>query len=229
MPIPAAALLSVTVRYSSAEASVIALDNVSVEFPQRTSTAIFGRSGSGKSTLVSVLALLRKPTAGEVTVGQAHASGLSGREAARLRSRQIGIVFQAFHLESSLTAAENVMLSWYFGSASEGYRAARKRAADLLEMLEIGHLAGRSPNQMSGGQRQRVAIARALFPGPALFIADEPTGNLDEDTANDVAATILSLPSALNTTVVVVTHDKTVAARADRRMGLSKGRVSEES
>ena len=136
-------------------------------------------------------------------------------------------MFQAFHLESALTAAENVMLPWFFGATSEARSRAERRAGDLLDLVGIGELATRGPNQMSGGQRQRVAIARALFPQPTLFLADEPTGNLDEDTANEVSRAILSLPSRLGTTVVVVTHDEVVARRADRRIGLVRGRVSQ--
>jgi ABC-type lipoprotein export system ATPase subunit len=200
---------------------------VSIDFPERTSTAIVGRSGSGKSTLVSVLALLRKPNTGEVWLGEVRTSGLSSRQLATLRSTEVGIVFQAFHLEASLSAAGNVMLPWYFHSAGTPHALALRRANEVLDALGIGALAERHPNQMSGGQRQRVAIARALFAEPSIFIADEPTGNLDEDTATDVAETIFSLPLSLGTTVVVVTHDRVIAKRAGRRMVLSKGRVGE--
>lgn len=226
---PAAALSSVTVEYASADGQVVALDAASIEFESGTSTAIVGRSGSGKSTLISVLALMRRPSQGDVWLGGVRVTDLPSGELARLRSTEIGIVFQAFHLESSLTAAENVMLPWYFRSATGSHRSARQHASDMLEILDIGHLAGRSPNRMSGGQRQRVAIARALFPQPTLFIADEPTGNLDEDTANSVAEAIMALPSTLGATVVVVTHDRAIAARAGRRLELARGRVSEES
>lgn len=229
MSLPVAELRSVTVAYESANGPVVALDDVNIQFQAETSTAIVGRSGAGKSTLVSVLALLRKPTGGEVLLGNLNTSALSEPELARLRASKTGIVFQAFHLESSLTAIENVMLPWYFGSMDEDRAVARQRAGELLETLGIGHLSRRNPNQTSGGQRQRIAIARALFPQPALFIADEPTGNLDEDTANDVAETIFSLPSSLGTTVIVVTHDKVVAARAGRRVQLAKGRLGEDA
>jgi predicted ABC-type transport system involved in lysophospholipase L1 biosynthesis ATPase subunit len=229
MVAPAAALQSVTVKYSSQDGIVVALHDVSLKFPAKSSTAIIGRSGAGKSTLVSVLALLRKPTSGELVLDMVKTSTLSAGEMARLRSSEIGIVFQAFHLESSLTTLENVMLPWYFRSAREPRSAARRRAAYLLDALGIGHLAPRAPNQTSGGQRQRIAIARALFPEPTLFIADEPTGNLDEDTANGVADAIFSLPSALGTTVVVVTHDGDVAARAGRRVKLTKGHLGEDT
>lgn len=221
---PAASLHRVTVEYPSPTGRVVALRDVSLALPRSTSTAILGRSGAGKSTLVAVLALLRAPTAGEVRIGEVRASDLDPLERARLRAREIGIVFQAFHLEPTFTATENVMLPWYFARRAEPRRTARHRARALLDLLGVGELADRRPNEMSGGQRQRVAIARALFPGPSLFIADEPTGNLDEETAGDVAQTLLALPERLGTTVLVVTHDRVVADRADRRLVLVRGR-----
>jgi ABC-type lipoprotein export system ATPase subunit len=222
---PAASLQDVSVEYPSPAGPVVALRNVTLELPRGSSTAILGRSGAGKSTLVAVLALLRAPTAGEVRIGDIGATDLDPVERARLRAAEIGIVFQAFHLEASFTAIENVMLPWYFADGAEPRRAARDRAHGLLELLGIGELAQRRPNEMSGGQRQRVAIARALFPGPSLFIADEPTGNLDEETAGAVAETLLALPERLGTTVLVVTHDRMVADQADRRITLVRGRL----
>ncbi len=222
----AAQLSDVSVEYGSVSGPVLALRRVTVDFPTKTSTAIVGRSGSGKSTLISVLALMRRASEGSVRIGDVDVSSLSTGDVASLRATQVGIVFQSFHLENSLTAAENVMLPWFFRSTTSR-RAARLRARDVLEALEVGDLALRRPNEMSGGQRQRVAIARALFTSPRLFIADEPTGNLDEDTANKVAETILSLPSNFGTTVVLVTHDAAVAARAQRRLRLVRGELTE--
>lgn len=221
----AAVLSSVTVEYSSVHGTVTALRDVDVRFPRGSSTAIVGRSGSGKSTLISVLSLLRRPTSGQVTLDGVIAWTLADREVAALRSTAIGIVFQSYHLDNSLSAVENVMLPWFFGSGPGPRRQARHRAAAILERLDIGSLSDRKPNEMSGGQRQRVAIGRALFPEPALFVADEPTGNLDEDTANSVATTILSLSSLFGTTVVVVTHDNTIASMAGRRLELIKGEL----
>ena len=222
----AAELSAVTVEYASVDGPVLALRQVSVGFPTKSSTAIVGRSGSGKSTLISVLALMRRANEGSVRIGDVDISSLSPGDIASLRATEVGIVFQSFHLENSLTAAENVMLPWFFRSTTSR-RVARLRARAVLEALEIGDLELRRPNEMSGGQRQRVAIARALFTSPRLFIADEPTGNLDEDTANKVAETILSLPSDFGTTVVLVTHDAAVAARAERRLSLVRGELAE--
>jgi ABC-type lipoprotein export system ATPase subunit len=223
----AAQLEDVTVEYPSALGPVTALRGVTIGFLQGSSTAISGRSGSGKSTLISVLSLLRRPTAGRVRLGEVTVSDLRDRELAELRARTVGITFQSFHLEPSLTATENVMLSWHFRSGGLTGRVARKRAAQILERLDIGELADRRPNAMSGGQRQRVAIGRALFPRPTLFVADEPTGNLDEETANNVATTLCELPDRFGTTVVLVTHDAAIAAMAQTRLELVRGELGE--
>ncbi len=222
---PAASLHGVTVEYPSTRGPVVALRDVTLDLPRASSTAILGRSGAGKSTLVSVLALLRTPTEGDVRIGGVSAGGLDPIGRARLRASEIGIVFQAFHLEPAFTVIENVMLPWHFAAHPKPRRLARNWAHEILEILEIGELAARRPNQISGGQRQRVAIARALFARPSLFIADEPTGNLDEETANGVADTILTLPARLGASVLVVTHDAVVAERADRRLTLVRGRL----
>ena len=133
-------------------------------------------------------------------------------------------MFQSFHLDPAFSAADNVLLPRYFGGAGSR-RDARRRAADLLELVGIPELADRSPGRMSGGQRQRVAIARALFTKPALVVADEPTGNLDEDTAGMVADVLFALPGRTGTAVVVVTHDAAIAAHADRLVRIAQGRV----
>jgi putative ABC transport system ATP-binding protein len=132
-------------------------------------------------------------------------------------------VFQSFHLEAGLSATHNVMLPWMFGMSGLTRAQARSRAHALLDQLGIGELGARRPTAMSGGQRQRVAIARALFARPRLLVADEPTGNLDEETANEVAALVMGLPAVDGTAVVVVTHDASVAGLAERRLTLVKG------
>ncbi|ROS22961.1 ABC transporter ATP-binding protein [Cellulomonas sp. PhB150] len=225
----AAELVGVSVEHRTPQGTVHALQSVSLSFASGTSTAVTGRSGSGKSTLVSVLALLRRPTTGTVQIGGQDMSSLTDSAVARVRSSSVGVVFQAFHLDQALTAAQNVMLPWYFRTERSPRRPAVKRAEDLLELVGIGDLRQRRPSAMSGGQRQRVAIARALFGQPALLLADEPTGNLDEDTANDVASTLLALPREVGTTLVLVTHDVEVASAADRRLEITRGRLDETS
>jgi len=219
------ALDRVSVCYDTPSGSVQGLEDVTLNVRPATSTSVMGRSGSGKSTLVSVLSLLRRPTAGRVLIGDRDAGALSDPALSRLRGSAVGTVFQSFHLDPGFTAETNVLLPWYFSGAVPRRRA-RARAAQLLEALGIPELAHRHPSQMSGGQRQRVAIARALFAAPPLLIADEPTGNLDEDTASAVADALYSLPESLGTAVVVVTHDPDIARRADRCITLARGRIT---
>ncbi len=223
MTVPAASLDEVSVHYASPTGTVAALDRASVTFMRGTSTAVAGRSGSGKSTLISVLALLRRPTTGSVSIAGIDTTRSTAAELAILRSRSIGVVFQAFHLEASLTAVQNVMLPWFFQARGSSRRTAIGRANYLLDALDIGALAARRPHQMSGGQKQRVAIARALFAEPALLLADEPTGNLDEETANGVSDVLMRLAGDFGTAVVVVTHDPVVAAMADASIELLHG------
>lgn len=223
-------LEGVSVTYRVADTTVPALSEFSHVFTPGTSTAIQGRSGSGKSTLVSILSLLRRPTSGAVWFGDVNASRLSEKEVSRLRGLSVGVVFQSFHLDYRADAAENVLLPWVYSGNKPGRRRdARVRAVELLERVGIADLANRLPSQMSGGQRQRVAIARALFNEPTLLIADEPTGNLDEDTAGKIAHDLYALPSTLGATVVVVTHDGAVAAGADVRVHLAHGRTISET
>lgn len=213
----------VAVHYGSGEQVVRALDGVSCQFASQSCTAVIGRSGSGKSTLVSVLGLLRQPTHGEVIFRGANIADLSGRQVARLRAGVVGVVYQSFHVDKSATALANILLAWHF-LPNLRRQDAKRRAHDLLELLGIGELAHRKVGEMSGGQRQRVAIARAMLPNPAVLLADEPTGNLDEETAEQVFSYLMGLRE-LGTAVIVVTHDEAFAGRADRTLVLEKGRL----
>ena len=219
----------VSVAFETPAGPVHALREVSFRCQRGSSVAVIGRSGSGKSTLMSVLSLLRRPTSGTVRVGGVDASTLSDRETARVRAEQVGVIFQSFHLEPALSARENVTLPWRFapGMAGMPRRAAAARADDLLADLGIADLRHRPVAAMSGGQRQRVAIARALMAQPAVIVADEPTGNLDEETADAVARVLFDLPQQHNSAVVVVTHDPEIARRADRTVELTHGVASE--
>lgn len=214
-------------NYNPGGQPVRALDHISMDVFSGTSTAIVGRSGSGKSTLTSVLSLLRRPTHGTVLVRGKAITSLSDARLSELRAAMVGTVFQSFHLDQGFTAEGNVMLPWYFTS-SGSRRQARSRAQQLLEVVGIPELANRYPSEMSGGQRQRIAIARALFADPPLLIADEPTGNLDEDTATVIADVLYALPERLSSAVVVVTHDREVAARANRLLHIARGQLSKE-
>lgn len=221
-------LRDVTVEHAAPDGPVRALDSLSLSFEAGSTTAVHGRSGAGKSTLVSVLALLRRPTRGRVLVGADDVTDWSQHRLDSLRPRQVGIAFQSSHLDDALTAAENVMLPWALragDTSAWSLREASSRVDSLLSVLGVADLARRRPRDMSGGQRQRVAVARAMFTNPRLLLADEPTGNLDEESANDVAASLYDLATHLGTAVVVVTHDRAVADMAARQVRLSRGRA----
>ena len=221
----AAELVDVSVSYQAQGETVIALEAVNFSCKPGTSTSIVGRSGSGKSTLISVLSLLRQPTSGQVLIDGDDAATLDAASKARLRASRIGIVFQSFHLEPSLTVRDNVMLGWHFQRAGLVRSQAITRVAEDLEILEIAALADRHPNELSGGQRQRVAVARAIFARPSLLVADEPTGNLDESNAGTVAELLLSLPARYGTAVILVTHDQAISRLAEARLELVRGRI----
>ncbi|WP_255574146.1 ABC transporter ATP-binding protein [Austwickia sp. TVS 96-490-7B] len=214
--------------YSTNVGEVRALNEISISFNKSESLAIVGRSGCGKSTLISILALVRSPTSGSVIIDGASMESAPEAVKAQMRSEKIGIIFQAFHLDGASTAVENVMLPWLFSRRKTSKKIARLRAVELLDRCGLGDLVDRRPREMSGGQRQRVAIARSLMNDPALLIADEPTGSLDEDTAEMIARTLTAVPKDSNTSVVIVTHDRDVAAMADRSIRLAKGCIEGE-
>lgn len=188
--------------------------------------AIMGRSGSGKTTLLSIVGLMLRATRGEVVIAGQPTSRLSDAERARLRNQTLGFVFQGYSLVPHLTAGENVALPLSYGPAVSS--AERRAAAQLLEMVGLGHAARRYPRHLSGGEQQRVAIARALVRSPGLLLADEPTGALDVATGEAVLDLLLDVARARGTSVLVVTHDEAVAARTDRRLLIVEGRLSED-
>lgn len=222
MTVPLVELDEVSVQFGT----TVALQPTSMKIHAGKAMSIAGRSGSGKSTLLSVLALLRRPSGGSVFVNGVDARFQSDVDQARTRAETVGIVFQSFHLEPTLTVLENVMLPWRFGRQQVPYRAARARSRELLGDLQIADLWARRPHQLSGGQRQRAAIARALLSAPKLLLADEPTGNLDEDTANGVARVLTTLPNTHGTSVIVVTHDMALAESFPVRGRLTQGTLT---
>ncbi len=209
--------------YRLGQVDVAALRGVDVDVGAGEFVAITGPSGSGKSTLMHILGCLDTPTSGTYRLDGEDVSGLSGKRLAQVRNRKVGFVFQTFNLMPRLTVEENVALPLkYRGGVLRGER--RARALRILERLGLAPRVGHRPDELSGGERQRVAIARALVGEPAILLADEPTGNLDSQSGAEVLQTFAELHGAGHT-IVLVTHDPTVAARAERVIQMSDGRV----
>jgi len=209
--------------YRLGQVDVAALRGVDVDVGAGEFIAITGPSGSGKSTLMHILGCLDTPTSGTYRLDGEDVSGLSGKRLAQVRNRKVGFVFQTFNLMPRLTVEENVALPLkYRGGVPRGER--RARALRLLERLGLAPRVGHRPDELSGGERQRVAIARALVGEPAILMADEPTGNLDSASGAEVLQTFAELHRAGHT-IVLVTHDPNVAARAERVIQMSDGRV----
>jgi putative ABC transport system ATP-binding protein len=200
------------------------LNDISLNLNAGETLAIVGASGSGKTTLLGLLAGLEQPTTGDIWLAGAHLNQLDENERARLRRRQVGFVFQSFHLLPSLTALENVMLALEIA----GVEKARPRASSALEQVGLGHRMQHYPRQMSGGEQQRVAIARAFSGQPAILFADEPTGNLDRTTGQTIADLLFQINREQQTSLVLVTHDLTLARRCSRIEQIEDGRLLDQ-
>jgi putative ABC transport system ATP-binding protein len=205
--------------------AVPALRGVSFQVEEGSFMAIMGPSGCGKSTLLNLLSCLDRPTSGTVEIGGVDTSKMSSRELAALRNKKIGFVFQTFHLLSRATAVANVMLPFLYSDFPRAQR--RPRALELLSYVGLQDRIGHRPTQLSGGQQQRVAIARALANDPQLILADEPTGNLDSVTGEEIMASFERIWQQGNT-VILVTHEADIAAHAHRTVRMRDGKIESD-
>lgn len=210
--------------YGEGETRVVALDRVSVEFPQGEFTAIMGPSGSGKSTLMHCVAGLDSFTAGSVRIGDTELGTLKDKQLTQLRRDKIGFIFQAFNLLPTLTALENITLPMDIA----GRKPDQEWMNRVIEMVGLSGRLSHRPNQLSGGQQQRVAVARALASKPEIIFGDEPTGNLDSRSGAEVLGFLRNSVRELGQTVVMVTHDPVAASYADRVIFLADGRIVDQ-
>lgn len=214
-----------TKQVSSPEGILTILDDVSLNIGRGESVALVGPSGAGKTTLLAILAGLDQPTRGQVWLCGEELTAMDEDGRALLRARRVGFVFQSFHLVQSLTALENVMLPLELAGEARAAAVARETLANVGLSARVGHY----PKQLSGGEQQRVAIARAFVMRPEVLFADEPTGNLDSATGDRIGRLLFDLNAEAKTTLVLVTHERDLAARCDRTIRIEAGRVEPDT
>jgi len=219
---PLIELVDIARYYQMGDERIAALDGVSFAIDKGEMVAIIGTSGSGKSTLLNILGCLDTPSRGQYRLAGKDVQGLSDDERAYVRNRQLGFVFQSFQLLTRATAVKNVALPLVYSGVPAKERTARAQKA--LERVGLAHRVHHKPFQLSGGQRQRTAIARALVTGPSLLLCDEPTGNLDSATTEDIMALLHALHAEGNT-ILIVTHDPEIAARCPRAIRIFDGKI----
>ncbi|MCZ6624094.1 MAG: ABC transporter ATP-binding protein [Deltaproteobacteria bacterium] len=223
----AAVLEKVTKEYRLGNNVVKALNGMDLVIPSGVMAAIIGSSGSGKTTLLNLLGALDRPTSEKVSIVGTDMGGLSEAELTAYRRKTVGFVFQDYGLIPNLTALENVMLPMEFACLPRA--EAKKRARSLLDAVSLGHRVAHRPNRLSGGEQQRVAIARSMANDPAIILADEPTGNLDTKTGNEIIGLMRDLVKERKKTAIIVTHDEVIANSADLRLHKQDGQIREES
>jgi putative ABC transport system ATP-binding protein len=221
---PSIEVIDLVKTYTMGDQEVRALDGVSFSIVPGEMASIIGSSGSGKSTLMNILGCLDRPTSGRYVLDGEDVSTLNSTQLARIRNRKIGFVFQSFNLLSRMSALENVEVPLLYSGVSN----AKDRALDALKRVGLGERSHHEPNQLSGGQRQRVAIARALVTNPTIILADEPTGNLDTRTSEEIMTLFKEL-NAQGVTLIIVTHEPDVAAHCQRAIQVRDGKIVEDT
>jgi len=221
MNIPSVVLEDVHLTLTAGSGPVNILSGVNLSVAQGETLAVVGPSGSGKTTMLMLMAGLERPSSGLVHVAGVDLTVLGEDDLARFRREHLGIVFQAFHLIPTMTALENAALPLEFAH----HPKARSRAMEALEQVGLGHRAAHYPSQLSGGEQQRVALARAFASRPRIILADEPTGNLDDDTGGRVMELLFTLQAEEKTTLILVTHDRSLAGRCNRIAAMHSGRM----
>lgn len=217
-------LVNVCKTYYLGEEQVRAVDNISLEIKDKQFVSILGSSGSGKSTLMYLIGLLEHPTSGKITLDGKDISKLSDEELSKIRNRSVGFVFQSFNLISKYTVLENILLPTKYAKGKLDFDPLT-RALKLCKDFGIYERRDFFPNKISGGQQQRAAIARALMLSPKIILADEPTGNLDSKTGNEILSILESLNKNFGVTVILVTHEKEIAKRTKRQVYIKDGKV----
>jgi len=221
MESPLIKLENVWKKYQIGKKELVILRDINLEIPSNSFTAIMGTSGSGKSTLLHIISCLDTPTEGNVFLQGENVSGLSEDELAEIRGKKIGFVFQRFNLLSHLNAFENVAFPMIFQGTQEADR--KKKAESILSHMGLAHRMTHKPTELSGGQQQRVAIARALVNNPEIIVADEPTGNVDSKTGEQIMETLFELHKTEKRTIIVVTHDADIASYAENIIKIKDG------